>query len=51
MKFIALAETQINNIYLYFKKFHISIMKLKMLDIKLLNSVIFNIFYSALSNI
>ncbi|KKZ59930.1 hypothetical protein EMCG_05256 [[Emmonsia] crescens] len=51
MKFITLAKTQINNIHLYFKKFYISIMKLKMLDIELLNSVIFNIFYFTLSNI
>ncbi|KKZ62481.1 hypothetical protein EMCG_00382 [[Emmonsia] crescens] len=51
VKFMTLAEMQMNDVHLYFKKFHISIMKLKTLDIELLNSVIFDIFYFTLSNI
>ncbi|PGH35757.1 hypothetical protein GX50_01339 [[Emmonsia] crescens] len=51
VKFMALAEMQVNDVCLFFEKFCTSIVKLKMLDVELLNSIIFDTFYFTLSNI
>ncbi|PGH28443.1 hypothetical protein GX50_08816, partial [[Emmonsia] crescens] len=51
IEFMALAGTQVDDVHLFFEKFRTSIVKLKTVDVQLPDSVIFDVFYSALPNL